>query len=265
MLAAKNPFISIIIPCYNSSLYINNCLNSISVQNYDNYEVLIMDGGSTDSTVDIVKKIQEFDSRILINVEKDAGIYDAMNKGIRMAKGEYILFLGSDDTIYQNNVFTEIYKLRALNMDVIYGNVFNMESKTVYDGIFSYQKLLEKNICHQSMFIKKQALMATGLYKIKYKLAADWENNLKLFKSDKITKLYIDKIIANFNETGFSNTNFDTLFENKKEIEYFKFYKNSHSFLDKLRMIKGLLLKSLKFNKAKDFLFILMNSLQILF
>ena len=101
---------SIIIPTFNSEKTLDIALSSIVVQSYQNFEVLIIDGLSTDSTIDIAKKHQKVFPNIKIKSEKDNGIYDAMNKGIALAKGEWLYFMGSDDSLYNDDVLNQICK-----------------------------------------------------------------------------------------------------------------------------------------------------------
>lgn len=102
--------VSIIIPTYNSAAGIDLCLRSISSQTFREYEVIIADGLSTDSTVSQVEKfIPAFNNQIKITSKKDNGIYDAMNKGLEQATGEWIFFLGSDDELHEDTVLYEIF------------------------------------------------------------------------------------------------------------------------------------------------------------
>src|SRR5688572_23331397 len=101
-----SPMFSIIIPTLNSEAHIRRSLESVLHQSFPNFEILIVDGLSVDQTLSIVQ--QENDARITTYSEKDHGIYDAMNKGITLAKGKWLYFLGSDDVLYDNNVFQDV-------------------------------------------------------------------------------------------------------------------------------------------------------------
>ena len=115
------PFFSIIIPTFNSACHIKSCLNSIVCQNYLDWEVLIMDGVSKDDTVKIAESYS--DSRIHVYSEPDKGIYDAMNKGIKKAQGEWLYFLGSDDWLVDNEVLANVSNQLSHDLDVFYGDV----------------------------------------------------------------------------------------------------------------------------------------------
>ena len=150
----SDPKISIIIPTYNASKTLSVALESILEQSFNDYEILIIDGLSTDHTVELAKGYQ--DERIKIISEKDSGIYDAMNKGIRLAKGEWLYFLGSDDRLFDKDVLKKVSQWFGQDYDVLYGNVVFSISQRVYDGRFSAQKLIARNICHQAIFTKKK-------------------------------------------------------------------------------------------------------------
>lgn len=109
---------SIIIPTYNSSATLGQALNSIIEQSFKDFEILIMDGASSDKTVAIAQKIN--DPRISIYSEPDSGVYDAMNKGIARARGEWVYFLGSDDWLINNTVLDKINAHISPDIDIIY-------------------------------------------------------------------------------------------------------------------------------------------------
>ena len=119
------PLISIIIPTFNSEVTLDIALESIINQTYDNLEILILDGLSTDKTIEISKEYQNKFSELRIFSEKDKGIYDAMNKGINYAKGEWLYFMGSDDSLFESTTLEQFTGLIGIeDIDVVYGNVF---------------------------------------------------------------------------------------------------------------------------------------------
>ena len=193
--------LSIIIPTYNSSELIENCLYNIynSLENSNEYEILVIDGASQDNTIAIVDKIAKQQKNITYVSEKDNGIYDAMNKGINLAKGEFLYFLGADDKILFKIV--DIENTLVDNNTIYYGNVLFKESNKKYDGIFNTRKLIEKNICHQAIFYLKKILV-NNLYNIQYKLLADYELNIRLWK--KYIFKYIDISFAIYSNDGVS-------------------------------------------------------------
>lgn len=209
-------FLSVIIPTYNSEKTIERCLNSLVVQTYQNFEICILDGGSSDATVTKVNNFRSYFKNIRIVSEPDQGVYDAMNKGIDIAQGDWLYFLGSDDELFDKDVFSDIFNTpTSKKHGIIYGSAYVCDDTSwakagqVYDGLFDIRKLLLKNICHQAIFYKKELFQRFGKYKIQYSVCADWEINLRFFS--KSESIYLDRIIANFYGGGLSSKADDDL------------------------------------------------------
>lgn len=215
----KNPLISIIIPTYNSGELLDTALSSIANQKYKNLEVLIVDGLSTDNTIEIAKSFHKKIKNLHIFSESDNGIYDAMNKGIKKANGEWLYFLGSDDSFYKDETLNEFNIINKENIDIIYGNVSSSRFKGLYDGEFSLIKLIKKNICHQSMFFRKDVFVKKGYFNLRYKSHADWDFNIRCFFSSLLKTKYADFTVANYSDDGFSSQNFDKKFNRIKPLK----------------------------------------------
>lgn len=255
------PLYSIIIPTFNSEGTIHECLASLMTQTFTSFEILIMDGVSSDHTIDIAKSFD--DNRIRINSEKDIGIYDAMNKGIDMAKGEWLYFLGGDDILYDSNVLNEI-KLNLSDCDVVYGNVISTRFNGVYDGEFDDSKIRSKNICHQSIFFKRSVFKKTGLFDLRFKSHADWDHNMKWFLSENIRKKFLNIIIANYADGGFSSITGDKPFSCIKNWKYYNLTKKKISFVEKLKIIKREVIKASLQKDYKNLIAILIQIPQFL-
>jgi len=225
-----NNLLSIIIPTFNASATISKCLESILKQTYNNIEVVVVDGCSTDGTIEKIAAFAEKHKNVHWKSEKDKGIYDAMNKGVRIAKGKWIYFLGSDDILFNNDILKEVFENPNINnYNVLYGNVEIVGSNSwakdgdIYDGEFDTPKILNKNICHQCIFYKHEFVKLIGDYNPNYKTCADWDYNLRCWSKTKF--FYLPKVIASFNAGGFSTTNsIDQVFFDdyvKNVIEYF--------------------------------------------
>lgn len=205
------PFFSIIIPTLNASQTLERCLSSIICQEFQDFEILIMDGESEDGTKEIVESFQKTDyKRISFFQNRDSGVYDAMNTGLSLAKGRWIYFLGSDDWLYKETVLESInYKLTNTNLSVGYGNVLIhgdsdwAKDQEIYAGKFNTLRLTKKNICHQSIFYRASFLKKNNLkFDLGYSINADWDFNLKCIQ--KTDFHYLDLIIANFSSGGLS-------------------------------------------------------------
>lgn len=258
----NTPFFSIIIPTFNAAKTLSTCLDSILNQACTNFEILLIDGCSTDDTLFIIKKyVALANANIKWISEIDKGIYDAMNKGIKLAKGEWLYFLGSDDQLYSIDVLYKIYDCLNENkkLDVIYGDVYSTRFNGIYDGEFNIEKIFTKNICHQAIFYKKNIFKKMGNYNIKYKVFADWDFNLRWFQSKKINREYINIICAEYADGGYSSVNNKDLFVPTKGWEYFlsKSYSLSNGY--KYLIIKRELLNCIKVHDYNKVLNILLH------
>ena len=202
--------ISIITPVLNAEATIKQAMLSVANQKYKEIEHLIIDGCSKDNTISIIRDYQKLYGHIILIQEKDKGIYDAMNKGIKLCKGDWLFFLGADDELYDENVLSDLDSLGAFNQDrVFYGNVYIQgdnqwaKDKTIYDGPFDLNKLVQKNICQQAIFYPKHIVKKNGYFNIKYEVTADWDYNLRCFAKQDF--LYVDKTIAVFTSGGKSS------------------------------------------------------------
>lgn len=194
---------SIIIPTFNSAKTIAACIKSVLSQNYNNFDVWVIDGKSTDDTVEIVQSYS-ITGRINIISEKDDGIYDAMNKGVLNSTGDWLYFLGSDDQMYDENILSTISKAIRDNPEskFIYGDVVTSNNTTERYADYKYDQLLSRCICHQSIFYHN-SLFSERLYDVKYKVCADWDFNLKTFGKS-VHPVYVDRLIARFDLGGVS-------------------------------------------------------------
>jgi glycosyltransferase involved in cell wall biosynthesis len=220
----SNPILTIIIPTYNSGGTLEIALKSIINQTVNDIEILIIDGLSIDNTLKIVEKHKLEFPNINVISEKDKGIYDAMNKGVLMAKGTWLYFMGSDDSLYESTTIEQFLNNAELkNNEIVYGNVYSTFFNGSYDGLFTYSKFINQNICHQAIFFRKSVFNKTGKYNLKYKAYADWNHNISWFFSSKISKIYINQIIANFAYGGFSSVFDDVAF--KRDMNFLLFSK----------------------------------------
>lgn len=210
--------ISIIIVTLNAREIIKQSIESVLNQNYPHLELIVIDGGSTDGTIEILKENKN-DITHWVS-EPDKGIYDAMNKGIAMARGEWILFLGADDELCKGILNKVFLDGQYSSTDLLYGKVTTGPSFTSLGNATDYQQLIVANIPHQAIFYKKTLLDKLKGYDLRYKILADYDLNLKIFEDPTIKKLYLDKVIATYCSTGISNRTIDYLFFSEK-LAYF--------------------------------------------
>jgi glycosyltransferase involved in cell wall biosynthesis len=201
----SRPFFSIILPSFNSERTLQRALNSIFDQKFADFEIIIVDGMSTDNTVVIAKENFESDERVRYISEKDNGVYDAMNKGIDLARGSWLYFLGSDDFFYSDDVLQQVSDcVNKTSAMIVYGNVWYEQYERVYDGIFTIEKIITQNICHQSVFYKKEVFSDVGRYNLKYKHEADYDLNLHCWLKG-IKTQFIPLTVAFYSKGGLSD------------------------------------------------------------
>ncbi|MBO4581907.1 MAG: glycosyltransferase [Bacteroidales bacterium] len=206
------PLISIITVVYNSEKYIERTLQSIAAQSGTDYEYIVIDGGSTDATLSIIEKYKHIVS--FLTSEPDKGLYDAMNKGLRAAKGKYVWYINSGDRIYDKDVIKNLEQCYALHQDadIFYGQtqlvdeqnrVLGMRKKTAPEKLDADSFKKGMVVCHQSILIKKDIV---NEYNLKYKVDADYLWVLEaLEKSHK--NINTGMILSQYMENGFSVKN----------------------------------------------------------
>lgn len=216
---------SIITVVYNAEKYIGECIKSILAQTHKDIEYIIIDGNSTDRTADVIRS---FGDKISIFIsEKDEGLYYAMNKGISMASGDVIGILNADDLYYSDNVIELVNKeFEKRNVDAVYGNavfvnrddldkvVRYWQSKPMYPTFFEDGEIPH----HLSLFIKKEIYKKYGSINTDYKISADYEFMLRLFKVKKISSFHLDETLTKVRLGGISNGSIRNIMRGNFEI-----------------------------------------------
>lgn len=204
----NKPLISIITVCYNSEKTIKNTLDSMLKQKYDNYEYIIIDGLSTDNTINIIKEYEKkFNGKLKYISEKDNGIYDAMNKGIALCKGELIGIINSDDW-YEEIALEEVSKkYKKESLQIIYGMQRLIKNEQEYDVVLKNHNFIkERMITHPSCFISKKIYDKYGMYNTKYNISADYEFMLRIYNKKDVEFNKIYSVLSNFRLGGESST-----------------------------------------------------------
>lgn len=232
----RYPKISVILVTLNAADVLQKCLNSIYRQGYPNIELLIIDGGSNDGTIDILKKNDN--SIGFWKSESDNGIYDAMNKALNNTTGEWVYFLGADDELFEE--FSSLaYELKDPGI-IYYGSVLKNGIK--YLGKLDAYKHAKLTICHQAM-IYPRSVFEKYRFDTCYKISADHVLNMWLWKDEKYRFEFKDYIIAKFNHTGISAGNPDILFNKEKSSLILKHYGLIIWIRYQFKRIKGKILK----------------------
>lgn len=222
----KLPLISIITVTFNAEAYLEETINSVLSQTYKNIEYIIIDGGSIDKTVDIIKK---YENKISYWVsEKDNGIYDAMNKGITVSNGEWLNFLNGGDKYYHNEVLTDIFKKNETSQhELIYGDFHIVGKDNSPIRVLKAEKLNKKSVQkgmivnHQSIFIRKDKV---PFYDLKYKYKAEWNWLIDiLYIKNARNIFYTNFPIVYYSLGGFSQQNFTKDFHEYLQIKYKRF------------------------------------------
>jgi len=237
--------ISIITVVFNGEQLLERTIKSVIHQAYQNIEYVIIDGGSTDNTIQIIEKYQKFISCWVS--EPDKGIYDAMNKGISKCSGEYILFLNSGDSLVNRHIIEEVAEyMKTGETEILYGNIyrnFDNPDCLVSTEIRSDFELFTKTICHQAIFASKATFQDVGNFALNYMLCADREWLIKAVKKHNIKLQYINRPISIFDQSGVSSQQrLRRRYENMKiNFIYFRWQFFNYLIRQISNKIKGLL------------------------
>lgn len=222
--------VSIITAVFNEVGLIEQCINSVLGQSYGNIEYIIVDGGSADGTVEVIRK---YENKISNWISKpDKGLYFALNEGLQMATGEIVGFLHADD-VYANNkiIETVISQMIKYNVDACYGDLLYVdrydaekivrywESSAYVGGLFKSGWMPP----HPTLFIKRDIYNRYGSFNTDFRIAADYELMLRFFEKSKISSHYIPEVLIKMRVGGVSNRNLKNIF--RKTSEDYKAWK----------------------------------------
>ncbi len=210
--------VTIVTVCYNSEKTIEKTIKSVLSQTYDNFEYIIVDGASSDGTVELIKALTVFDKRTRFISEPEMGLYDAMNKATAMAKGDYILFMNSGDEFSDINVIKDMSGyLNSIN-ELVYGNVIRIKPYgsilEKYHGKHKIMLLLlqGKMMCHQSVFTRTDLMRQYG-FDLQYTITADYDFIMRV-KKDRRKIIYVDRnisVVDNVNGISSDKKNLDIM------------------------------------------------------
>ena len=243
----RNKIFSVICPVYNDAGNLEKTLESVIRQNGDLYEIVVVDGNSVDNTVNILERYRAaFPDNFRCISEPDKGIYDAMNKGIDLSRGEYLIFLGAGDTL-KEGILDEVKPLLNFDDELVYGNAEHHRLKRKYDGEYNKYKLCIRPMPHQASFYRKTIFDIVGRYNQEYALSGDYEFEFRVLGNNRINVRYIDLTVADYEGFGYSSTAKDELFFTRKPQTILKnfgkkysdyYISNGQVFLDFVRHFK---------------------------
>ena len=217
--------VSIITITYNSEKTLNDTIDSIISQTYDNIEYIIIDGGSSDKTINIVNSYTNKISKFIS--EKDHGIYDAMNKGLKLATGNIVGILNSDDVYYDNTIIEKIVeKFKKENVESVYGDLYYVEEENLNKVARCWKSsVFKKNSFakgwhppHPTFFVKKEIYNIYGYFDLNMKVSADFELMLRFLERYKISTSYLPEVIVKMRLGGESNQSIKNILVGNKSI-----------------------------------------------
>lgn len=195
------PKVSIITVTYNASLLLEKTLSNLEKQKYDNKEIIVVDGQSSDDTMMIVKRYAEVGLVSSYVSERDKGIYDAMNKGAKMCTGEWVIFMNAGDVFASDDVLQQVFGKQELEVDIVYGDVMkNGQVKKAPDNYYLYHRMI---FCHQSVFVRRSCLLNIP-FDIKHKMSADFKFFIQQYQHH-ARFMYVGIPISIFDTSGVSN------------------------------------------------------------
>jgi len=224
MIDNSEKIISVITINLNNKLGLKRTVESVKIQNNSLYEHIIIDGGSTDGSLELIKEKASFFSYSIS--EPDKGVYDAQNKGIVNAKGAYLIFLNSGDTFCSNNVLDLFVKdPNTKKYGVVYGNSNVIKGNGLIEKLIPPDQLntnfwYRQTLNHQAIFFKKDIFERYGNYNTNYRFSADMDLLLNIFKKAPDTFYHLNEFVCNYVEAGLSAKpeNYESIIKEKEQI-----------------------------------------------
>ncbi|MBE8723933.1 glycosyltransferase family 2 protein [Flavobacterium hungaricum] len=244
--------ISVITINFNDQKGLRKTLESVTGQTYADFEFIVIDGGSTDGSKELIAQYQD-----KINYwvsEKDTGVFNAMNKGIKQSSGEFLIFMNGGDCFYDNKVLENIAADLTSEYDIYYGDNYkdNNGSKRLktYPEKLSFSFFYNSSINHQSTFIRRTLFDSIFYYNENYKIASDWEFFVYAICFKNVSYKYLRKTIAVYDFTGISsNPKFRSIYEEEKKLtfnRYFPAFIDDYEFVEVLNSKRFLQFEHIK-------------------
>lgn len=251
--------ISIITICFNDKVGLERTIQSVLKQTYQGFEYIIIDGGSTDGSIEFIKENSE---KITYWIsESDSGVYNAMNKGIKKAKGEYLLFLNSGDAFINNEVLLKVFS-EIRTADFVYGDLMVNASHRIwlktYPKELTFQYFLKDTLPHPATFIRREIFARCGLYNEDNKIVSDWEFFMLSIAKHNCSYQHLSIPISEFMYNGISSKveNRELIFQEKRKAlsKHFQVFLRDYKELERLQINQNS--RAFKwYNKIKAYLF----------
>ncbi len=201
------PKISIITVNYNDAKGLEKTISSVVDQSLRDMEYIVVDGKSTDGSVDIIEGREQHITQWIS--QSDSGVYQAMNRGISLATGTYVLFLNSGDTFYDSEVLSKVSEKLDGNKDIYYGNLMfvgkDRQMLTEYPKKLTFNHFVERSLPHPGTFIKRDLFDRYFFYSEDYKIVSDWEFFIFVICKAEVAYEHLEMVISKFDLQGMSN------------------------------------------------------------
>lgn len=205
------PLVSVIVPAYNASGLLAGCLDSILHQDYEPLEVLVMDGASKDGTQEVMAGFTAKYPSIRFVSEPDKGVYDAINKGVQLARGEWLYVLGCDDRLAHPSALSALAPLLRSDAELVHAKVLRKSTGQLEGRSSVGIDIVLRNICQQAILYRRSLFQRLGLFNLKYPICSDWEFNIRCFglpcKSE-----HADSVLCHYDGGGMSSRVTDEVF-----------------------------------------------------
>ena len=217
--------ISVITVCYNSALTIKNTLESVALQRYKDFEHLIVDGGSTDGTLEIIRAWSGHPVRL--TSESDEGIYDAMNKGIKLATGDVVAFLNADDFYKDADVLARVARvMQAEQLDALYGDVefFRPGQQDIVARRYNSGRFTAGRLgwgwmpAHPALFVRRALFERYGVFRTDYRIAGDFEFIARVFKHPELRHRHLPESLVRMQLGGISTSGWRATLQLNREM-----------------------------------------------
>jgi glycosyltransferase involved in cell wall biosynthesis len=234
--------LSVITINYNHAQGLQRTLESVRKQSFEDYEHIIIDGASTDGSMEVIRDYEsEANAKVVVVSEPDKGIYNAMNKGIALAKGEYLNFLNSGDCYYESSSLKNIFS-QSSAVDCLIGIaifVYNNHEVVFCDassGMYDYEFFMKGSLPHQAMFIKNSVFERFGGYDESLKIVSDWKHSVETIYFGGITTQYLPVKVCLYESNGISMS--EGMTHERKKVADRLFHPSIQKDMDKLLQYK---------------------------